>query len=90
MDANKKSPKIPIKFSCKICNYYTSNKKDYSKHLLTAKHSRLINTKGLAIENPIKSQLENKYLCKCGREYKHMSSLCKHKNICKFNYINAV
>ena len=39
----KKSQKIPKKFECKICNYNCSNKKDFNKHLLTAKHKRLTN-----------------------------------------------
>jgi hypothetical protein len=82
--ANEKSQKIPLYFICENCDYYTSNKKDYNKHLSTAKHSRLTNAKGFTNENPVKSLLENKYLCKCGRAYKHMSSLCKHKNTCCF------
>jgi len=82
--ANEKSLKIPLKFFCETCNYNTSSNKDYNKHLLTAKHFRLTNTKGFTNENPQKSQIQNKYLCNCGRAYKHMSSLCKHKNICDF------
>ena len=82
--ANEKSLKIPKNFCCKFCDYNTSSNKDYNKHLLTAKHFRLTNTKGFTNENPQKSQTENKYLCNCGRAYKHMSSLCKHKNTCNF------
>jgi len=82
METNKKSLKIPFNFLCKICDYYTSNKKDYTKHLLTAKHSRLTNAKGFTNESPEKSQNVKNYLCKCGRIYKHMSSLCKHKKNC--------
>jgi hypothetical protein len=79
--ANKNPQKIPTKFFCETCYYNTSNKKDYNKHLLTAKHSRLTNGKGFANENPIKSQ--NSHICGCGKVYKHMSSLCKHKNNCE-------
>ena len=82
--ANEKSQKIPLKFFCETCHYNTSSNKDYNKHLLTAKHFRLTNTKGFTNENPQKSQTHNKYLCNCGRAYKHMSSLCKHKNKCEF------
>ena len=32
------SSKIPPKFCCKICNYYTENSKDFKKHTLTKKH----------------------------------------------------
>ena len=81
---NENPLKIPIQFKCETCDYYTSSKKDINKHLGTAKHQRLINANGFAIENPKKSHEEPHFLCKCGRLYKHMSSLCKHKNTCDF------
>jgi len=81
---NKKSPKSPYNFSCLICDYYTSNKKDYNKHISTVKHCRLTNTKGFANENPQNPTYDKTYLCNCGKSYKHMSSLCKHKNKCNF------
>ena len=31
-------PKIPIHYECKICDYISSSKKDYSKHIMTRKH----------------------------------------------------
>ena len=37
----KKSPKIPKKFYCDFCDYNTSNKKDYDKHILTPKHKKM-------------------------------------------------
>lgn len=36
--ANKKIPKNPQKFCCISCDYYTSNKKDFTKHCQTIKH----------------------------------------------------
>ena len=80
--ANKKSLKIPPKFECENCHYYTISNKDYNKHLLTSKHKRLTNTNGFTNENPKKSLENNKYICVCGNEYKHQSSLCKHKRSC--------
>ena len=84
MEANEKSQFYPKHFGCKNCDYYTSNKKDYTKHIMTSKHKRLTNAKGFTNENPEKSPEEQHYICKCGRLYKHMSSLCKHKKICEF------
>jgi hypothetical protein len=78
INANKNPQKIPNFFSCNICNYNTSNKKDFNKHLSTLKHSRLIN----ANKNPKNPLTENNYICDCGKFYRHMSSLCKHKKIC--------
>ncbi len=40
---NIKNPKNPKKFECIHCNYMTSSKKDYEKHLLTRKHQIRIN-----------------------------------------------
>jgi hypothetical protein len=48
--------------------------------MLTLKHMRLIN----ANKNPQKSQLDKIFSCDCGKNYKHMSSLCKHKKICNY------
>jgi len=96
METNEKSQISPKYFCCKICDYFTSNKKDYTKHTMTPKHSRLTNAKGFTNENPQKSQDDKNYLCKCGRLYKHMSSLCKHKKTCNFieieneNIINEI
>jgi len=81
---NKKSPKIPFNFECLTCDYYTSSKKDLNKHLATAKHFRLTNTKGITNKKSHKSQDDKTYLCNCGKSYKHMSSLCKHKKNCNF------
>jgi hypothetical protein len=78
METNKKIPKNPKMFICKNCEYYTVSKKDYAKHILTLKHKRLTN----ANKNPAKSLNYEIFLCNCGKEYKHMSSLSKHKKTC--------
>jgi len=78
--ANENPQKIPLNYICEDCDYYTCNKKDYFKHTLTLKHMRLIN----ANKNPQKSQLDKIFSCDCGKNYKHMSSLCKHKKICNY------
>ena len=46
----KKSPKNPLHFECEKCAYVTSNKKDYTKHLTTAKHKKIINGNNLTPE----------------------------------------
>ena len=69
--------KLPNKYTCESCNYITDNKKDYNKHLLTAKHIRLTDTNA-------KSPECCSYICNsCGNSYKHAPSLCKHKKKCK-------
>jgi|UniRef100_A0A6C0IN95 hypothetical protein len=70
------SPKIPKKFNCIKCNYTTSNKKDYNKHISTLKHKNTTNT---TEEIPIANM---GYNCHCGKLYKHHSSLWNHKLKC--------
>jgi hypothetical protein len=50
---------------------------------LTAKHSRLTNPNEKSPKIP-KNPQNNQYFCECGRNYKHMSSLCNHKKVCDF------
>ena len=73
---NNKSPKISNNFLCEICNYKCSKKSEYNKHLNTAKHNRLINP---SMPSP---KISDKFGCKCGKTYKHLSSLCSHKKTC--------
>ena len=66
---------ITSKFVCEKCNYNCNKKGDFNRHLLTAKHKRLMET-----NNYIKN---TSYDCVCGKSYKHQSSLSKHKKTCK-------
>jgi hypothetical protein len=68
------------KYNCDTCDYNTCNFKDYKKHLITSKHQRLIKTKNIYPKVP-----DNKEdrICECGKSYRHMSSLCKHKRTCE-------
>jgi hypothetical protein len=45
-----------IKYDCDVCNYHTSNKKYYNKHLLTAKHNK--NNTTTINENPTNNDLK--------------------------------
>jgi hypothetical protein len=69
---------LPIKpqtnYNCTACHFNSSNKKDYNRHMLTAKHLRIINNTNFT---------PGEYQCVCGKKYKHMSGLCKHKHKCK-------
>jgi hypothetical protein len=74
----EKSQEIPKKYICDTCDYSTNNKKDFIKHNSTRKHNLLTNPN--EILPPQKE--ERKYVCSCGNEYKHMSSLCNHRKKC--------
>ena len=77
--ANENSEKISIDFYCSKCDYNTSRKADYKKHLTTDKHKR----QHLANENSENSENSEKYRCICDKEYIYSSSLSKHKKTCK-------
>ena len=70
----KKSPKIPKKYECTFCNYHTSSKKDYSKHLLTRKHTMEINGNDRKSKNP--------HCILCNKTFKSDSGLWKHRQKC--------
>ena len=81
----QKSQKIANKYCCDCCDYYTSNKTDYSKHVLTRKHKNNLN---LVTPNDKKSQkIANIFSCICGKEYTYRQGLWQHKKKC--SSINA-
>ncbi len=83
----KKSLKIPNILLCEKCNYSTSSKKDYNKHLLTRKHKLQQNTTILSQKSP---QEENEYICECGKSYTYRGSLHNHKKKCSFLHNEVV
>jgi len=84
------SPKIPKKYNCESCHYHTSNKKDFDKHLLTAKHKNIAN--GSILEIMEVKKLQNN-ICECGKYFMTSGGLWKHKKKCnhvKWNLINLI
>jgi hypothetical protein len=74
------SQKIPNKYLCEPCDYISSNKKDYNKHVLTDKHK----IRCLSTDVNTKSQeIPKCSICECGRVYKDRSGLWRHKQKCK-------
>jgi hypothetical protein len=75
---DKNSPKIANEKLCEICNYKCSKKSDYDKHILTAKHTRMTKCG----QNFAKIA-NTKFVCYCGKEYKHRQGLWKHSKVCQ-------
>ena len=73
------TPKSPSLFICNDCNFTSSNKKDYTRHLATAKHKLRMNR----MQNPPKHPLS--YDCECGKHYKYKRGLWSHKKKCTYN-----
>ncbi len=72
-------PKIPTNYFCEECDYITSNKKDFKKHIETSKHLKLTQANS---EIPNYLGKSKNFVCNCGNIYKHASSLSKHKKKC--------
>lgn len=75
---DEKSSKKDKIFTCKNCNYFTSRKSQYERHLLTAKHKNLHNTDEKV---PLEPKL---FVCICGKSYKHRQSLFTHQSKCTY------
>jgi len=65
------------KFCCKKCNYYTSRKSQYDRHLLTLKHEKITN------DNNLEQKVPNEFICECRKKYNYLSGLSKHRKTCK-------
>ena len=77
---DKNVPKCSKKFECLICDYYTSRKSQYDRHMLAGKHQKMANDDAESYKNvPKCSEI---YYCNCGKEYKHRQGLWKHKKTC--------
>lgn len=81
---NKKVPKKTPNFYCKNCDYVTSRKSQWERHLQTVKHLSTIKRNFLVPKQ--NDTIDGKHICSCGREYKFRSGLCKHQKSCKFLY----
>lgn len=78
-------------FHCVLCNYTTQRSNDYRRHLESKKHLKIKNSVDIYADYvPKISQVKNekssvmkKFTCEfCGTEYRHHSSLCKHRHKC--------
>ena len=77
----EKVPKSSMKYECKICDYNTSRKSQYDRHLTTAKHQNRTNR-----TDKVPKSSDN-FECECGKIYKARNSLWYHKQRCQPNNI---
>ena len=83
---------ITHKYYCECCNYYTSNKTDYNKHLSTLKHINIEKYKNKEFNVSIikNDKLDDDaitsrtYKCDCGKLYPYQASLYNHKKKCNY------
>ena len=74
-------PKSSIKFHCEICDYYSSRKSQFDRHILTDKHKQHHFSTNFNEKVPKSSNACMR--CVCGKEYKDRSGLWRHKRRCK-------
>ena len=79
---NKKFEKGSEKFCCENCDFFTSRKSQYNRHISTLKHKRII------MDN---EKVPHVYSCEnCEKKYNYLSGLCKHKKKCSKELIQTI
>ena len=73
----KKEAKTSIIYECKTCDFSSSKKDNYEKHIKTIKHITL-QTNHINKQNKAASLM----MCKCGKLFNHRQNLWKHKQKC--------
>ena len=68
-------------FDCEICAFKCSKYSNYTKHLMTAKHTNRTNRTKMYPKNAL-----SEFVCACGKVYKARNSLWYHKRVC--NLVN--
>jgi hypothetical protein len=78
---NKVAKRCNTKYTCKKCDYNTSRKSSYDKHLLSTKHTQSL----IGSCNSCNSCNDCvKHICNiCSKKYNTQSGLWKHKQKCK-------
>uniref|UniRef100_A0A6C0K9N1 C2H2-type domain-containing protein n=1 Tax=viral metagenome TaxID=1070528 RepID=A0A6C0K9N1_9ZZZZ len=79
----KKYGNKKVEYYCEKCDFLTSNKKDYTRHLKTKKHNRPKKT-------PKKSSSVDFVCVVCKKKYKHQSSWSRHQTKCLEVYSKSV
>ena len=82
-EVTKSCEKVAHKFVCKTCDYETSKKSSYDKHLLTDKHTVSVAGDVGDATCDIKVAKSCFLVCeKCNKSYNSRNGLWKHKKIC--------
>jgi len=79
------------KYCCQICDFFTSKKTDYTRHLSTDKHKKSLNDSKM-VENDSENTTKNEksvYKCECGKVYKYDSGYYRHIQKCNGTKISS-
>ena len=73
--------KLKTSYVCDLCDFTSSNKTDYERHVNTPKHNKNVQYHTNTHESS--TTTSHKYTCPlCKKEFKHRTSIYKHKNVC--------
>ena len=73
VNGSKIVPKSSKIFVCVCCDYSTSRKSQYSRHLLTAKHLNRVNDRKMVVKKFQEVPNKKSFACGCGKEYRYDS-----------------
>ena len=85
---DKIMPKLCQKFNCLFCDYTTSKKSSFNKHILSIKHEKSIKGDNLETigDKNIPKLCSSKLCCeKCNKLYTSRNGLWKHNKKCNTN-----
>jgi len=92
MNEDKKVEKVEKKYNCVCCDYLTSRKEHYIKHLATQKHKQACNrtnednlgtNEDKNVVNVV-NVVNVKFACDCGKTYKYKRGLWNHQQKCNY------
>ena len=79
---SKKVPKSSKKYECVCCDYVTSRKSQFDRHLATDKHKKQENDSKMVVNGSEKVPKSSNFTCECGKVYKFDSGYYRHKKTC--------
>ena len=82
---SKKVPKSSIFFYCEDCDYNTTRKSQFIRHLSTDKHKKA----KMVVNDSEKVPKSSNFTCKCGKNYKFDTGLYRHKKTCNYT-VNTI
>jgi hypothetical protein len=79
----KKAPKSSKKYLCQCCDYYTSRKSQYVRHVSTEKHKNTISLTESELNLTNDKEKTSEYICKkCNKVYMSRVGLWYHQKKC--------
>ena len=70
-------PKNAEEYYCKSCDFRCSKLSNWNTHISTRKHQKVING------NPVTIRAADQLSCQCGKQFKFVSGLCRHRKKCQ-------